>query len=200
MDGVLVFSEPMHYQAWLVVLRNLNLSATVLSPADIIGIDDTTVANQVRSENQLDISCDELVVFKQQAFIDKIPSGFPVPAGRNEFLDYFSDQVEMAVVSSSGREEVQNILKSEAIMDYFSFYHGGEDSDKHKPDPQPYLRALTRLGKQSSQTLIIEDSEAGVKSALASGCSVFTMNSPEVSAQYKVRNFNDYHEMLEYLM
>jgi beta-phosphoglucomutase-like phosphatase (HAD superfamily) len=48
----------------------------------------------------------------------------------------------------------------------------GEDTELHKPHPEPYLMALTRLGTKAPETIVIEDSPNGVKSAKAAGCCV----------------------------
>jgi beta-phosphoglucomutase len=42
----------------------------------------------------------------------------------------------------------------------------------HKPHPEPYLMALTRLGTKAPETFVIEDSPNGVISAKAAGCYV----------------------------
>ena len=49
--------------------------------------------------------------------------------------------------------------------------------EKSKPDPWPYLEAMKRLGSSSEETIIMEDSINGIKSAIAAGCKVIAINS-----------------------
>jgi hypothetical protein len=53
----------------------------------------------------------------------------------------------------------------------------GEETENHKPHPEPYLKALATLGKKASETVVIEDSPNGVISAKAAGCFVIGINT-----------------------
>jgi mannitol-1-/sugar-/sorbitol-6-phosphatase len=55
-----------------------------------------------------------------------------------------------------------------------------------KPDPESYLLALRELGVAGAETLVFEDTEAGVASAKAAGASVVALlgtQAPERLAQ-----------------
>ena len=43
---------------------------------------------------------------------------------------------------------------------------------KGKPDPEPYEKAIERLGVTPEDCLVFEDAENGVNSALSAGCKV----------------------------
>jgi len=43
---------------------------------------------------------------------------------------------------------------------------------QHKPNPEPYLLAASRLSVPPERCLVIEDSISGVKSGRAAGCHV----------------------------
>jgi beta-phosphoglucomutase-like phosphatase (HAD superfamily) len=72
-----------------------------------------------------------------------------------------------------------------------------------KPDPQPYLLALSRFGIESSQALVIEDSERGLRSAVAAGidCAAiyhpFTARQRFAKARYQ---FADLGELKQFLL
>ena len=53
----------------------------------------------------------------------------------------------------------------------------GEDTTRHKPDPAPYIEALSRLAVAPAETLVIEDSPNGVRSARAAGTYVVAMTT-----------------------
>lgn len=56
-----------------------------------------------------------------------------------------------------------------------------EDVSRPKPDPEPYLLALRRLGVPAACALAIEDSPPGVASARAAGCHVLAVG-PQLRA------------------
>ncbi|MDP2974118.1 MAG: HAD-IA family hydrolase, partial [Candidatus Diapherotrites archaeon] len=52
---------------------------------------------------------------------------------------------------------------------------GAEDCSKSKPHPEPYLKAIKKLGVKPENALALEDSSRGVESAKAAGCKCIAM-------------------------
>ena len=46
-----------------------------------------------------------------------------------------------------------------------------------KPDPEIYQKAISRLGLEPQECLVLEDNQNGVKAALASGAHVLQVDS-----------------------
>jgi HAD superfamily hydrolase (TIGR01509 family) len=76
------------------------------------------------------------------------------------------------VVSSAARWSVETILNAFNLMDCFDVIITQEDVTAHKPDPAPYHLALSKMTTAPEQTLIFEDSSAGISAGVASGCDV----------------------------
>jgi len=74
------------------------------------------------------------------------------------------------VVSSSGRREVEPLLVAGGLRPYFATIVAGDDVERHKPAPEPYLTAARRLGVR--RALVVEDSEPGEASGRAAGFDV----------------------------
>jgi len=51
----------------------------------------------------------------------------------------------------------------------------GDDGPPTKPDPAPYLAAAAGLGVAPAACVVIEDSPAGIASAVAAGCVVLAV-------------------------
>ena len=49
------------------------------------------------------------------------------------------------------------------------------DVSRPKPDPEIYIKAISRLGFSSEECLIVEDNENGIKAARASGAHVLVI-------------------------
>ena len=77
--------------------------------------------------------------------------------------------VRMAVVSSGPRSMVEALLKQSDIHHLFEFSICAEDVVKHKPSPEPYLKAAAMLRVNPSLCRVFEDADAGIKSGLAAG-------------------------------
>ena len=55
------------------------------------------------------------------------------------------------------------------LMRYFEFVLAREDYHETKPNPEPYLLALERLGLMADNCVAVEDSERGLAAARAAG-------------------------------
>jgi beta-phosphoglucomutase-like phosphatase (HAD superfamily) len=55
------------------------------------------------------------------------------------------------------------------LLPHFELVLVQGDYARSKPEPDPYLRAVERLGVPAARCLVIEDSERGLRSARAAG-------------------------------
>ena len=75
----------------------------------------------------------------------------------------------MAVVTGGYQDVCQHILTHLGIRDYFDDLVASEDTDRHKPFPDPYLEAADRLGVNPEKCVVWEDSDLGVEAARRAG-------------------------------
>jgi HAD superfamily hydrolase (TIGR01509 family) len=95
---------------------------------------------------------------------------------------------KLAIVTSSGRREVEPILEAAGLLPSLDTVVYGDDVKNHKPAPDPYRLAVKRLG--ITRALVIEDSFAGIASARSAGLDVLELRRQcdlvrEVRAQIK---------------
>lgn len=89
--------------------------------------------------------------------------------GVAETLQALHGRKRMAIVTSSQRQHFDVMHANLGLMGYFEFVLAREDYGKTKPDPEPYLLALERLGIESSNCVAVEDSERGLAAVRAAG-------------------------------
>ena len=75
----------------------------------------------------------------------------------------------VAIVSGSPRLEIADTMRLLQIEACVRFYLGSEDYAAGKPAPDCYRLAAGRLHAQAARCLVVEDSQAGVRSAKAAG-------------------------------
>ncbi|HFE47491.1 MAG TPA: HAD family hydrolase [Nannocystis exedens] len=85
--------------------------------------------------------------------------------------------IPTVIVSGSSRREIEHALPHLGIGELLEFYMGCEDYARGKPAPDCFLRASARLGVVAAQTLVVEDSEAGIAAGLAAGMRVLATSS-----------------------
>jgi len=77
-----------------------------------------------------------------------------------------------ALATSSQTPEARRVLESLQILDCFEEIIGADQVTRHKPEPEIYLLAASRLGIPPEECLVIEDTPTGVSAGLAAGMSV----------------------------
>jgi HAD superfamily hydrolase (TIGR01509 family) len=111
-----------------------------------------------------------------------------------EALAELSHYVRMAIVTTAKRADFEVIHAKRHMRQFMEFVLVREDYKLAKPHPEPYLTGLQRLGATKEETLVVEDSSRGLRSAVAAGidCAIvyndFTKAQDFSQATYRVES------------
>lgn len=187
-DGVLVDSEPIHYDCWIEVLGPFGFKMdwdTYVRTC--VGISDRAMVERFAQSQSPTLDCDELYAQyprKKQLFRERMIKANPFPAATLNLIRQLA--IPLAVVSSSGRTEVEPPIVHAGIRDRFGAMVCGLEAGKLKPAPDPYIRAAEMLSARNP--LVVEDSDAGAASGLAAGFEVLRIAHPdELAATLQAR-------------
>ncbi|UUM32338.1 HAD family hydrolase [Vibrio japonicus] len=98
----------------------------------------------------------------------------PVKQGVVELLEWLNANQIPTAVATSTRKEVATIkLKLAGLDQYFDDLSCGCEVTHGKPDPEIYLLAASRLNVDAKQCIAFEDSNNGVRSAVAANMTTF---------------------------
>ncbi len=187
-DGVLVDSEPIHYQCWNEILVGFGLSLDWDAwCANCIGVSDRTMLRRMcASVPAIDVETLYATYPRKHArFRQLMEERMPFFEGVLELFQSLDDY-SLAIVTSSGRDEVEPILIKAGLMPFLKAAVYGGDVERVKPEPDPYLRAAELLG--AKRPLVVEDSDAGEASGRAAGFDVLRVkDSAEVPAALRIR-------------
>ena len=90
--------------------------------------------------------------------------------GLLELLSYLAErEIPYAMASSSTRDVIDSCLAGEYLTHAFPVIMDGSMVEHGKPDPEIFLRAADALGVAPEDTLVLEDSRAGIRAANAGG-------------------------------
>ena len=88
--------------------------------------------------------------------------------GVTEALDALkANGYPMAVASSTGREKTVAHLDHAGLLHYFDAVVGGDMVQRGKPNPDIFLKAAELLGVQPEDCIVVGDTPADVKAAVA---------------------------------
>jgi beta-phosphoglucomutase-like phosphatase (HAD superfamily) len=85
--------------------------------------------------------------------------------------------IHSALVSSTSLYSLRLVDELYHISDLFDVVITEADTELHKPDPDPYLKALKRTAANPLNTIVIEDSPNGIISAKKAGCFTYGLTS-----------------------
>ena len=80
--------------------------------------------------------------------------------------------VRVALASSSPLNNIEEVLGTCGIREYFEFLVSGEQFKRSKPDPDIYLHAIDRLGLPADRCCCVEDSLYGITAGKRAGLTV----------------------------
>ncbi len=99
----------------------------------------------------------------------------PMP-GLFKLLDHIeAAKLPKAVATSSGRAYLEKILGRFDLLERFPMTLTAEDVTLGKPNPEIYLTAAKRLEIAPESMLVLEDSEAGTRSAASAGAVIVSV-------------------------
>jgi beta-phosphoglucomutase len=179
-DGVLVDSEPIHYECWMEVLSPHGFRLDWESYArDWIGVSDSSMIRRFCETATPPLDFEKVwgeYPRKTEIFRERMAEREVFHPETLRLLEAL-DRYKLGVVSSSARTEVEPPLVRAGIRDRFgALVCGRELVPNLKPAPDPYRKAAELLGV--TRALVIEDSDAGEKSGRAAGFDVLRLAHP----------------------
>lgn len=174
MDGVLINSQPAHYEADKICLREIGVQADDDYVESLAG---TTTPNrfhlyQRKYGFQADIS--KLVQRREEITMDIFrKQGVDGIDGAIKLLkDCYENGMLTAVASSSPYDMICLVLERLSISNYFKEIVSGEGLEKGKPAPDIFLLTANKLSVNPFHCVVVEDSTSGVTAAVAANMKV----------------------------
>ena len=91
-------------------------------------------------------------------------------AGILDVLPGLAEGRRLGIVTAKRRATVQLAFDAlPGLEEWFDVVVGSEDTERHKPDPDPLLHALDRLGAEPREATYVGDSPFDVRAAKAAG-------------------------------
>ena len=203
LDGVIVFTDKFHYQAWKKM-------------ADGMGIYfDEEINNRLRGVSRMDSleiileryegeplsqeRKDELAAQKNETYRELLATMTPADVTdevRETLAEIRKRGYKISLGSSS--KNAKFILERVNLMDAFDAISDGNNITKSKPDPEVFLKGAEFLGEKPQECLVVEDAEAGIEAGLAGGMKTAAIGDAVNcgKAEYTRETFSDLLKVL----
>lgn len=198
LDGVLVFTDKLHYQAWKQMADKMDIHF------------DEEINNRLRGVSRMDSL--EIILENYH--------GEPLSMEKKEELATEKNDTYRELLKTMTREDVTDevretltelkkrgykislgsssknakfILERVELLDMFDAISDGNNITKSKPDPEVFLKGAEFLRLNPENCLVVEDAEAGVEAGLAGGMQVAAIGDAVNcgKANYELSTFAD---------
>ncbi len=185
MDGVLVDSEPLHYESDLELLKRLGVTVPEGYLDQFVGVTNAVMWEKITADYSIDKNIEEILnaqlslKLKLLKKADLKPiDGIPELLKRIRLTDY-----PIAVASSSSAIFIKQVLAKIGLDYYFDVFVSGESVPRSKPEPDVFLKAAAALGVNPEDCIVIEDSRNGTLAAKRAGMKCVGYRNPHPGNQ-----------------
>lgn len=185
LDGVLVDADEWHFEALNLALADHDLPTISWQEHLTIYKGIPTSRKLAIYKERHGVETPKTIPYQKQFwtghFIEAKCKPDPVKV---DMIRRLSERYEIGVCSNAIRQTVDTMLDRSGLEVDFSL--SNEDVERHKPEPDIYLKAFEELGFRPDECVIVEDSDAGKTAARASGAHVCEVNGPDEVNYYRV--------------
>lgn len=186
-DGVIVDTEPIHWQAFQAVLAPLDIPFPWEEYIErYMGFDDRDAFREAFRFHGRTLDGDRLAAMieaKSRSFQEILRKGVrPFPGAVALIEALHARGVPLAISSGALRSDIDPILTVLGISGCFARVVSADEVERSKPDPESYRIAWSSLRQMHAgiltspgNSLAIEDTPAGIESAKGAGLSVLAV-------------------------
>jgi beta-phosphoglucomutase len=186
-DGVILDSEPLHYEACCLALKHINISLTYKEYLnEYLGLSDKEMFPQLIMSHDLFLSSKEinLLIDKKVEHYAHLINGrnkLPFIPGVDQYiLNKHRKGIKLAICTGSTKTELLPVLerfKHGNLTEYFDVIVTSEDVQYGKPSPEGYNLAVEQLGLLPADCQAFEDSAYGIEAAKKAGLHVTALDT-----------------------
>jgi len=175
LDGVLIDATEWHYKA---LNRSLGLFGFTISRYDHMatynGLPTRRKLEMLSVEAGLPSSLHGLINRVKQVYTREEILASCWPTFEKEFMmsRLRREGYRIAVCSNAIRDSVELMLARAGLLEYVEFILSNDDVKSPKPDPAIYNLAISRMGIDAHEVVIVEDAAHGIQAARRAGAHV----------------------------
>lgn len=198
LDGVLVFSDKYHYQAWKKMADEMGIYFDEKINNRLRGVSrmaSLEIILEKYTGKPLDDEQKEALAARKNEYYREL-LGNMQPSDVTDNVRYTlkqlkADGYKVAIGSSS--KNTKYILERVGLSDAFDAISDGTNIVNSKPHPEVFLKAAEFLGSEPTRCIVVEDSESGIDAALAGGMHSAAIGDASLcgKAEYCINRLSD---------
>ncbi len=186
MDGVIIDSEPIHSRVKLATFAHFGIPFAEADLARYMGRTSGAIFRETLAAcDRQDIKPEEMAAYKQAHYLEVLESGeiAPVPGSVELIKALHKAGIPLGLATSSNVRVMNTVLDIFGIRPYFTSILSGGELPESKPHPAIYLLSAQRLGVESQDCVVLEDTTNGVMAAKGAGMYCIAYRNPHSGQQ-----------------
>jgi putative hydrolase of the HAD superfamily len=179
-DGLIVDTETVIYESWNEVYYNHGESLELETYKQCVGSDFGQFNPETELEQRTGKTFDwpTINTGREELIRQRLATQDARPGVREFIENARAKGLKLAVASSSSRTWVAGWLEKLDILKHFGVLRNRDDVERIKPHPDLFLAAAEALDIPPGDSLVMEDSENGLRAAKAAGMPCVIVTNP----------------------
>jgi beta-phosphoglucomutase-like phosphatase (HAD superfamily) len=156
LDGTLVDSMPLHYEAWKEVCAMGGFDFSEEEFYSLAGVPSHRIFEIINERHGTSFDPKPMSLLKEDTYMQKIDRIRPVQAVL-DIVRRYHGKLPMAVGTGSPRGHSLQTLRASGYHRYFEVMVAGDEVSKGKPDPETFLRCAEAIGVEPAYCQVFED-------------------------------------------
>ena len=200
LDGVIVDTAKYHFLAWQKLAESLGITFTHEDNEQLKGVSRVRSLELILGLGNVEATeaqKEEWLVQKNEdylGYINKMDDSEILPDVM-KVLNFLKENNQPIILGSASKN-ARPILEKVNILHYFDDIVDGNDVSNAKPDPEVFLVGAKKANQTNENSIVFEDSVAGVQAANVAGMISVGIGESSVLNEAKY-NFNDFTEISE---
>ena len=170
MDGLLLDTERICLEAFVQTRRAFSLPESPEVYLSCVGLHASACSEIIAQSVREKATLKEFNRAWDARIEAAMRRGIPVKPGALDVLETLSGHgYPVAVATSTRTETAAQRLEASGLLKYIQTVVGGDHVTRPKPDPEAYIAAAASLGYNAEDCIAFEDTDTGVRAAVASG-------------------------------
>jgi beta-phosphoglucomutase len=195
LDGVIVDTARYHFLAWQKIAAELGVEFTPEHNEELKGVSRVRSLDIILKLGNIQASEENKNKWLTQknedylAYIEHMDETEILP-GVVPILEYIKEKKQLIALGSASKN-ARPILEKVNILHLFDAIVDGNDVTNAKPDPEVFVRAAKLLNVSNENSIVFEDSVAGVQAANSANMISVGIGEPKILHEAKY-NFKDF--------
>lgn len=169
LDGVIVDTAKYHFLAWKKIANGLGIDFTLENNELLKGVSRVRSLDIILELGNIEASQedkDKWLIQKNEDYLSYLVdmNETEILPGVMKVLKFLKANNQLIALGSASKN-ARPILEKTGVLPFFDVIVDGNDVVNAKPDPEVFLHAARQLGVTNEDSIVFEDSVAGIQAA-----------------------------------